>query len=71
MVRELVNSAGKVISTAKGKWVMAVGEKDSANFTQSIGKLAAGDYTIRIRAYDFKSNELLAENSVGFTVELK
>jgi outer membrane lipopolysaccharide assembly protein LptE/RlpB len=72
MVRELVDSNSKVLETKTGKWVMKVGEKDSTTFTQAIStKLIAGEYAIRIRAYDWTSKELLAENSFGFKVELK
>jgi hypothetical protein len=72
MVRELLDSNGKVVQTRIGKWTMIVGEKDSLAFTQIIpATFAAGDYTIRIRAYDWISKELLAENSVGFSVEFK
>jgi hypothetical protein len=72
MVRELVNESGKVLQTKLGKWDMNVGEKDSMSFTQSLASsLSAGNYSIRIRAYDWTTKELLAENSVGFSVELK
>ena len=72
MVRELVNAGGKVLETKPGKWTMKAGEKDSTTFTQVLGgKLAAGGYMIRLRAYDWTSKELLAENSFGFVVELK
>lgn len=72
MTRTLVNSSGKVLSTAKGKWVMAVGEKDSAGFSQPLAaSLAAGSYQIKLEALDYASGEKLAENSLSFTVELK
>ncbi|TAN32622.1 hypothetical protein EPN28_03815 [Patescibacteria group bacterium] len=72
MVRELVNGSGKVVSTSKGKWTMAVDEKSSQSFTQPVAaNLAAGSYAMRVKAYDWTSNELLAENSLGFEVALK
>ena len=73
MVRELVNTdTGKVVESKSGKWVMIVGEKDSLTITQTLAAgLAAGDYQVRIRAYDWTTKEVLSENSFGFVVELK
>ena len=72
VVRQLINTAGKVVDTKTGKWIMASGEKDSFVFTQPVaGNLAAGTYTIRIQVLDFTSKAVLAENSLGFTVELR
>ena len=72
MVRELVNSAGKVVSTKSGKWVLKAGEEDSSSLTQPVaGNLGLGSYTVRIRAYDWKTKEMFAENGLGFAVELK
>ncbi len=72
MVRELVNDAGKVLVTKNGKWSLKAGQKDSTTFTQALdNKLTAGNYQIRLRAYDATSKALLAENSVGFTVEAR
>jgi hypothetical protein len=51
---------------------MESGEEDEQTFTQPIvPNFSVGAYKIRIRAYNFKTQELLAENSVGFSVELK
>ncbi len=72
MVRELVDGDGKVVSSKAGKWQMSVGEKESMSAYQVLGpSLPAGDYQIRIRAYDWTTKELLAENSLGFAIELK
>lgn len=72
MVRELINSSGKVLSSRVGRWTMSVGEKDTVSFTQALTKtLQPGTYQIRLRAYDWTTKELLAENSFGFTVEFK
>jgi hypothetical protein len=72
MVRELVGPDGKVLETRTGRWVMKAQETDKTNFTQALAKyLDAGTYMIRIRAYDWTSKEMLAENSIGFVVELK
>lgn len=72
MVRQLIDGSGKVVQTNTGKWVMSVGEKYSQSFTQPLASnLSAGDYTLKIAAYDWTTKELLAENSVGFTIELK
>lgn len=72
MVRELVGPNGKVLQVKTGNWNMKPGEEDSQNFTQPITpNLLEGDYNVRIRAYDFTSKELLAENSLGFKIELK
>lgn len=73
MVRQLISSSGKVLNTKTGKWVLKAGEEDNVTLTQPVaGNVAVGSYTIRIRAYDWKNkDELLAENSLGFTVELK
>ena len=72
MVRELVGPNDKVLQTKTGNWNMKPGEEDSQNFTQPITpNLLEGDYKVRIHAYDFTSKELLAENSLGFSIELK
>ncbi len=72
MTRQLLNSEGKVLSVKTGRWVMKVGEIDSLVFTQPVaGNLSAGNYTIRLAALDWKTGEVLAENSAGFSVELK
>lgn len=73
MAREILDANGNVVLAVKpGKWTMVPGETDSMNFVQAIpGSLSAGSYTIRVRAYDSKTNEVLAENSLGFVVELK
>lgn len=72
MVRQLINAAGKVVDTKTGKWTMVPGEKDSSAFTQPVASnLAVGDYTIRIQALDYTTKAVLAENNLGFRVELK
>lgn len=72
MTRQLLNSDGKVLDVKIGRWVMKVGETDSAAFTQPVaGNLSVGNYVIRVAALDWKTKEVLAENSVGFSVELK
>ncbi len=72
MVRELVGPNGKVIESKNGTWNMDSEEVDSQSFTQSLAtKFVDGAYSMRIRAYDFKTKELLAENSVGFTIKSK
>lgn len=72
MTRQLLNSEGKVLDVKTGRWVMKVGETDSAAFTQPVaGNLSVGNYVIRVAALDWKTKEVLAENSVGFSVELK
>jgi len=72
MVRQLINASGKVVSTKSGKWTMKVGETDGTTFTQALaGDLAAGEYTIKISAHDYATKQVLAENSLGFNVQLK
>lgn len=72
MVRRLIDSSGKVISTKIGKWTMKVGEKDSSSFTQPVaGNLAAGEYSVKISALDYATKKVLAENSLAFGVVLK
>ncbi len=72
MVRQLIDASHKVLQTNTGKWVMDAGEKYAQSFTQSLAStLSAGDYTLKITAYDWTTKELLAENSIGFAVELK
>lgn len=72
MVRDVLNASGKAVFTSKGYWNMKAGETDSMTFTQAVaGNLSVGDYTIRLRAYDKKTNAVLAENSLDFTVELR
>lgn len=72
MVRELVGANGQILNVKTGKWTMKVGEKDDLIFSQTIpANLIVGTYLIRIRASDWTTKELLAENSVGFGVEEK
>lgn len=72
MTRELVNGDGKVLSSNSGKWVMKVGEKDALYLSQSLSSnTASGDYKIRIKALDWNTKEIIAENSLGFSVILK
>ncbi len=72
MARELIDENGKVKSIKTSKWVMTVGEKYASTFTQNLSDtLPVGNYTIRIRAYDWASKKLLVENSAGFRVEAK
>ena len=72
MMRELLDANGKVVTIKNGKWQMAVGEKDSLTFFQPLSAdLSAGSYTVRLRAYDWTTKELLAENSAEFMVEAK
>lgn len=72
MVRELVDGNGKVVSTKTGKWTMSVKEKFSQTFTETLpSSLSAGEYSFRLSAYDWTSKALLAQNSLGFKVELR
>lgn len=73
MTREVIDENGSVVSPAKaGNWTMKPGEKDSLAIKQPLVRnLSAGNYNIRIRAYDKKTGVILAENSLGFSVELK
>lgn len=72
MVRDLLNAKGKVVSSKRGRWVMVPGESDSSSFTQPVAaNLSVGSYTMRIRALDWKTKEVLAENSAGFEVVME
>ena len=72
MIRELVDGNGKVVRSKTGKWTMSVNEKYSLTFSETLpSSLPAGEYSFRIRAYDWTSKALLAENSLGFKVELR
>ena len=72
MLRELVDGTGKVRSSSAGRWVMTPGEKEKSNPLQTIpNSLSAGEYQVRIRALDFKTKEILAENSLRFSIELR
>jgi len=72
MVRELVGPDGKVIASRSGRWSMVPGEKDSAWFIQYIAKkYAVGDYKLRVRALDYKTGTVLAENAVDFKIEMR
>ena len=72
MVRELLDKNGKVKARGFGKWVMKVNEKDSLNLNQPVASnLNVGNYTLRIRALDWKTKEVLAENGLSFAIELK
>lgn len=64
VVRQLVDQNGQAAATATGKWQMSIGKKTSYTFAQTLAKtLPAGDYTIRLQAYDWTTNELLDENN--------
>ncbi len=70
MVRELIGPNGKVIESKTGNWNMEGGEESSQSFAQPVvPNFAEGGYKIRLRAYEFKTKELLAENSIVFSVE--
>ena len=72
MMREIVDSFGKVRSSSVGRWVMVPGEKDKSNPLQTIpSSLSSGEYQLRIRALDFTTKEVLVENSFNFTIELQ
>jgi len=72
IVRELVGPNGKALATKTGKWRMVAGEKYAYGATQYLGStLSNGDYQIRVRAYDWTTKELLAENALTFSVVLK
>lgn len=72
MIRELLNEDGKAIQSKSNKWIMAPGEKDTISVTQALANnLPAGNYTLRLAAYDWKTKELFAENSVPLIVGLK
>ncbi|MBI5022879.1 MAG: carboxypeptidase regulatory-like domain-containing protein [Candidatus Magasanikbacteria bacterium] len=72
MVRQLLGADGKIMQTGSGKWTMKAGENDSLNVKQPVAvNLSAGNYSIRIVAYDWKTKELLTENSLFFSIELK
>ena len=73
MMRDVINKNGQVVfATKAGNWTMNAGEKDSLTIKQPVaGNLSAGNYTLRVRAYDKKTGELLVENSLGFSIELK
>ncbi|MCX6781939.1 MAG: fibronectin type III domain-containing protein [Candidatus Magasanikbacteria bacterium] len=72
MVRELIDPSGKTLAMRTGKWVMVPGEKDSVSLVQSLAKkLSVGDYKLRVRALDYKTGEILAENAVDFKIELR
>ena len=72
MIRDIVDVLGKVVETRRGRWVMNPQEIDRLTFSQNLsGTLAPGNYTMRVRALDFKTGEVIAENSLTFGVELK
>lgn len=72
IVREVLDANDKVVYTRTGRWTMSPGEVDSLTFVQSLGKkMVAGEYRLRIRAFDSVAGTLLAENSFGFTIEFK
>ena len=72
MTRQLLDADGKVMQARSGRWTMTPGEKDSLSVRQPVAaNLSAGSYSISIVAYDWKTKELLAENSLDFSIELK
>ena len=72
MLREIVNTKGEVVYVSRGHWRMDPGEMYKMITSQSLlGTLLPGDYLLRVRALDYKTGELLAENSANFAVELK
>ena len=51
---------------------MKVGEKDTMNINQPVASnLNVGSYTLRLRALDWKTKEVLAENGLNFMVEMR
>lgn len=72
MVRELIDATGKVKEIRSGKWIVEAGESDSFTFNQWLsGSLSEGHYLIRVRAYDWNTKAVLADNNAGFTIDLK
>lgn len=72
MVRELVDGNGKVLEIKTGKWNMKAGQKDDLSFTQDVKTgLVVGEYQIRVTAYDWKTKDVLAQNSASFMVATK
>jgi len=72
MLREIVDENGKVVNRGYGKWIAGSGKTVFYSYSQNLSdKLSVGNYQLRLRAYDFTTQKLLAENSFGFTVELK
>ena len=72
MIRELIDAAGHVINSRSAKWVMVPAEKYAIQATQYLGStLGAGNYSIRIRALDWKTKALVADNSLGVSIILK
>lgn len=72
MARELIDENGKVRAMKTGKWIMTAGEKDAVTFAQPLSDaLPLGKYNLRIRAYDWTTKEILAENSASLTIEAK
>ncbi|MCX6779182.1 MAG: hypothetical protein NTU97_03045 [Candidatus Magasanikbacteria bacterium] len=72
MLREIVDATGMIISTLRGRWSMNPAETYGITVNQNIPTtLLPGEYAVRIRALDYKTGDLLAENSAGFTIELK
>lgn len=72
MVRELIGPSGQVLLSRSGRWVMMIGEKDNLTVAQSlVSSLEPGQYTIRIKALDRQTGNIIAENSLSFGIELR
>lgn len=69
VVRQLVNSKGKVVATATANKKLKANELFSAKVKEAVSKkLPAGDYVERIKIYSTTS-KLLDQNSFSITIE--
>ncbi len=69
IVRQVVDSNGKVVSQVTGTRILAKGQKMSFNATSALSKkLSNGTYTIVVKVLDTKG-VVLAENSFDLTVK--
>lgn len=72
VTRELVNAAGKVLESKRGKWTVKPNKRDSQNFVQALPKsLAPGAYVISIKATDSKTGEVLSANKLHFEIVVR
>jgi hypothetical protein len=70
VVRQVLDTNGKVISKVTGSASIAKGKTFKFNASNTLGsKLADGVYTIKVQVLDFKTGKLLDENSFDITVK--
>jgi len=70
VVRQVLDSKGKVVAKATGSVSIAKGKTFKTNVTNVLNsKLADRVYTVKVQLMDFKTGKLLEENSFDVNVK--